>query len=479
MMKKALIMVILAALLIAALTSGTACKVGPKFEVSPLTITPTEVVGEETFTVVADVENVGDSDGTFTTTLTVDKETADTQEITVAAGETETVTFSLTRDPGTYTIELDGVTETLTVLWSGQIVQANFYDIEIPDGPGLAVIIGELENTSDVAVVSPIIVEVWDSSGEPVPPRDPSGGVLEDEFLATAVHFLPPEVKAPFFFPLGPPPVANFEGSTVTALSVSATPDDLENYHSELVATHQGTFEGPVQQLRFVIEGTVKNTGSDAAKEVRVIASCYDDQGTILGTGTRVGLWRTDESGQHFVEFLLPGEEADFQITEIITPDAELITSYTLQVQGLWASPEEVTTAQAEEAYIANIHQIINDTLGESNRGVIRIQATGVSSNGRIRITFTLQDAEDYQAILSRAKADVRAVMRALYTSGLLVSEVTMIGTFPISDGGEEEVVTAILSEETAQQLDWAVMAPARLWEELDNSWVHPTLLGQ
>jgi len=361
-----------------------------------------------------------------------------------------------------------------------EIVQANFYDVEIPEVPRFTVIIGELENTSDVAVVPPIIVEVRDSSGEPVSPHDPLGRMLpEDEFAATPASVLPPGAKVPFVFPVGPSAVGNFQGYTFAAWG-SAAPGALGNYHTELVvATHQGAFEGSGQESRFVIKGVVKNTGSAAAKEVRVIASCYDEQGTIVGMGARAGLWRTDESQQYLVEFLLAGEEADFEIEEMIIPDTTLMDSYTLEVEGLRASPEEVATAQAEEAYITNISQIIEDTLGESNRGVRRITATGISSGGRIRSTFSLQDAEDYQAILEKAKTDVLAVMRALYTSGLLVSEVIMKGTFPISDGVEEEVATATLSAEAAQQLDWVAITPAGLWERLDDAWVHPTLLGQ
>ena len=361
-----------------------------------------------------------------------------------------------------------------------EIVQANFYDVEIPEVPRFAVIIGELRNTSDVAVVPPIIVEVLDSSGEPVSPHDPSGGMLtEGELPVTPANILPPGAKVPFIFPVDPSRAADFQGYTFAAWG-SAAPDVSENYHSELVVTtHQSAFEGPGQESRFVIMGVVKNTGSAAAKEVRVIASCYDEQGTIVGMGFRADLWRTEESQQYLVEFLLPGEEADFEIEEMIIPDTTLMDSYTLQVEGLQASPEEVAAAQEEETYIASISQIIEDTLGESNRGVKRITATGISSGGRIRITFSLQDAEDHQAILEKAKTDVLAVVRALYTSGILAAEVTMRGTFPISNGVEEEVVTATLGAEEARQLDWVTITPAGLWERLDDAWVHPTLLGR
>ena len=88
-----------------------------EFEVSSLTVTPSEVVAGESVTVMVDIENVGGLEGTYTATLTVDKKVVDTKDITLDAGATEQVSFtSSLESAGTHTIELGGLTATATAL---------------------------------------------------------------------------------------------------------------------------------------------------------------------------------------------------------------------------------------------------------------------------------------------------------------------------------------------------------------------------
>ena len=88
-----------------------------EFEVSSLAITPTEVVVGEAVTVKVDVTNVGEVEGTYTVTLTVDGKVAGTKEITVGTGATKTVSLTYSPDViGTYSLELDGLTTTVEVL---------------------------------------------------------------------------------------------------------------------------------------------------------------------------------------------------------------------------------------------------------------------------------------------------------------------------------------------------------------------------
>ena len=65
-----------------------------EFEVTSLVLAPTEVVVGEAVSVKADITNVGEAEGTYTATLTVDGKVADTKEIMVGAGATETVSFT-------------------------------------------------------------------------------------------------------------------------------------------------------------------------------------------------------------------------------------------------------------------------------------------------------------------------------------------------------------------------------------------------
>ena len=115
-MKKGAIILAVIALMVG-LVGGIAC--GPSvaaFEVTNLVITPGEACVLETITISADVENVGGAEGTYTATFTVAGEEIYTEDITVAAGEVETVTFDYTWDvAGTYEIEVEELSAELTL----------------------------------------------------------------------------------------------------------------------------------------------------------------------------------------------------------------------------------------------------------------------------------------------------------------------------------------------------------------------------
>jgi len=110
--------IVFVALLMATLAiAGVACCAPPvTFEVTNLVITPTEVgVGEEA-TVTANVTNTGEVDGTKAISLKIDGVVEDSEDVTLAAGANQTVTFTVTKDAaGTYEIEVDGQTGNLTV----------------------------------------------------------------------------------------------------------------------------------------------------------------------------------------------------------------------------------------------------------------------------------------------------------------------------------------------------------------------------
>ena len=106
--------VILVALLILGSLAGCALA---EFEVSSLAITPPEVVAGEAVTVKANVENVGGVERTYTATLTVDGDVADTKEVIVGAGAVKEISFTYSLEAvGVHTVELDGLTATVTVL---------------------------------------------------------------------------------------------------------------------------------------------------------------------------------------------------------------------------------------------------------------------------------------------------------------------------------------------------------------------------
>ncbi len=88
----------------------------PEFEVTNLTITPAEVEVGNPVTVSCNVRNKGDAGGTYTLTLKINGITEATRDVTLAAGATETVSFTIIENTvQTYNVEVDGLTGAFTV----------------------------------------------------------------------------------------------------------------------------------------------------------------------------------------------------------------------------------------------------------------------------------------------------------------------------------------------------------------------------
>lgn len=87
-----------------------------EFTVSNLSISPTEVNVKKAATVTVTVSNTGELSGTYTATLKVDGVVEDTEDVTVESGGSKTASFTVTKETkGTYSIDIDGLTGTLTV----------------------------------------------------------------------------------------------------------------------------------------------------------------------------------------------------------------------------------------------------------------------------------------------------------------------------------------------------------------------------
>jgi parallel beta-helix repeat protein len=88
-----------------------------EFEVLDFTFYPSEVEAGDQVTVSATVRNVGDLSGTYTATLKVNGAAEATENVIMAGGTTETVSFTITKNNiGIYTIDVGGLQGALTVL---------------------------------------------------------------------------------------------------------------------------------------------------------------------------------------------------------------------------------------------------------------------------------------------------------------------------------------------------------------------------
>jgi len=88
-----------------------------KFKVVNLDIDPNPVkVGDET-TIVTQIVNVGEAEGTYTATLVVDGLVEQTRDVTAVGGASKPVSFAVSKDsPGSYSVEVDGQEAILTVI---------------------------------------------------------------------------------------------------------------------------------------------------------------------------------------------------------------------------------------------------------------------------------------------------------------------------------------------------------------------------
>ena len=87
-----------------------------EFVVGPLSVTPTLAGAGETVRVEAQVTNMGDVQGTYTASLSVDGSEVDSQEVVLAAGATETVSLEYVAGLGEHTLELGGQSVALSAV---------------------------------------------------------------------------------------------------------------------------------------------------------------------------------------------------------------------------------------------------------------------------------------------------------------------------------------------------------------------------
>lgn len=153
---------IISLLLMIVLTGCTACAPPEEFEVSSLEVQPDVCLPGDTVTVAVDVKNVGGREGIYTAILKVNAVEVDTRDVVVAAGGTETVSFELTEDvPGTYTINLEGLTGALRVLKPAEFKVSNLSITpeEVKAG-GEVTLEADIENIGEVEGTYPVTLKV-------------------------------------------------------------------------------------------------------------------------------------------------------------------------------------------------------------------------------------------------------------------------------------------------------------------------------
>lgn len=88
-----------------------------EFEVSNLSVSEAEVNPRDTISVSVEVSNNGGETSSHTVELLINGESVDSKEVEVSGGQTETVTFQVSReDVGEYDVEISGLSKSFEVL---------------------------------------------------------------------------------------------------------------------------------------------------------------------------------------------------------------------------------------------------------------------------------------------------------------------------------------------------------------------------
>ncbi|MBA7641139.1 hypothetical protein ES703_48812 [subsurface metagenome] len=86
------------------------------FTVSSLAVSPGEVAPSEEVNISVLVANTGDESGSYTVVLKIDGVKEAEERVTVAAGSSQTVSFSVTKEEaGSYSVDVSGLTGSFTV----------------------------------------------------------------------------------------------------------------------------------------------------------------------------------------------------------------------------------------------------------------------------------------------------------------------------------------------------------------------------
>jgi len=108
-------------IIVAAVAVYFAFRPGPaplpgEFELSDLVVEPTEVDEGDSVAISVDVTNVGETEVTGPVTLKLNDAVEDSKEITLEGGKTTTVTFTVTKDAGDYSVAIGELTGAFTVI---------------------------------------------------------------------------------------------------------------------------------------------------------------------------------------------------------------------------------------------------------------------------------------------------------------------------------------------------------------------------
>jgi len=164
-----------------------------RFTVSSLGVSPSEVAPGEEVTISVLVANTGGESGSYTVVLKIDGTKEDEERVTVAAGGSKTVTFSVTKEEaGSYTVTVDGRSGSFTVVpvvvslepaaFSVSNLSIQPAEVEAATAVTIAVLVSNTGGTEG-SYTQPLTVHWYKESEKPV--TIPAGGSKTVSFSLT------------------------------------------------------------------------------------------------------------------------------------------------------------------------------------------------------------------------------------------------------------------------------------------------------
>ena len=139
-----------------------------KFEVTGMTITPSEVYTDESITVSAIVTNTGDLADRYTIALKINNVESQSKRVTLNGDKSQTISFTVTPDTsGEYTVNVNGLSGKFTV--KKPVPEGTVAEIPVPTPAKFTIfdlsITPKEANPSEEVTISAIITNVGASDG--------------------------------------------------------------------------------------------------------------------------------------------------------------------------------------------------------------------------------------------------------------------------------------------------------------------------
>lgn len=153
-------------LIVASVLASFSCSPGAKFQFGNLSVSPAEVIKDNSLAVSVNVTNSGEAEGNFEARLKIDGTLKETKTVSVAAGGTETVSFTVSADTaGTHIVKINDLSSTFDVLMPPQFANLVILPAQIKVGEQ-ATVSADITNPGEISGKYIVTLRVNDADEE-------------------------------------------------------------------------------------------------------------------------------------------------------------------------------------------------------------------------------------------------------------------------------------------------------------------------